>query len=166
MILGHPPIRLALILLMLSAAIGDVCANPANHKNLALSNEAQAAVIAGIELSFTSNYAILRQWGPITTTAGEQKHHFLLLRHALSKRYIVKVDGQDTPNIFRSVGEAVNFISSQARMKLEFYSSRSPEYAMRIALNKFELPAPLRLKAFLSTSWDIDTGWIRWASVN
>jgi hypothetical protein len=134
--------------------------------SLNLTTEARAAIDAGVPLGFTCRFAVRDFWWFIPLESKVRLHRFTLTRHTLSNRYIVKRESSDTPHIFRSIPEASNFITAQALILLESYSSETQPYSMRISLNKFDLPTPMRLKAFISDAWDIDTDWILWASVN
>ncbi len=137
-----------------------------DNLDLDLSSEALSAVDAGVELSFTCRYAVRESWWIFSRERVSKEHNFTLSRHALSNSYMVKRDAYDTPHISRSATEATNFIAAEARKLLESYSSSALPYSMRISLNKFDLPTPMRLKAFIADAWDVDTGWIRWASAN
>lgn len=139
---------------------------PSNSLSLDLSSEARAAIDAGIPLVFTCEFAVRQPWWIFAFKSEQKTHRFSLLRHTLSNSYIVKRDLADAPHIFRSITEASNHIASQALMLLESYSSEQQAYSMRISLNKFDLPTPMRLKAFIADAWDIDTGWIVWTSAN
>ncbi len=75
---------------------------------------------------------------------------------------MVRKDQQDRQHIFRSLLEAVNFIQSESVTLLGAYTKTNEHGQMRIVLNKYELPGPMRLQAFISREWDIDTGWIKW----
>lgn len=134
--------------------------------SLNLSDEARSAVDAGVPLVFSCRFAVRDYWWFVPIESNTIPHRFTLMRHTLSNSYIVKRDSSDTPHIFRSIPEASNFITTQALNLLESYSTDAEPYSMRISLNKFDLPTPMRLKAFIAEAWDIDTGWIIWASAN
>ena len=153
-------------LLFLMGCIASTTSCAIEESGLVLKGEALEAVNAGVILSFTNEYAQRKPWGPFTRTLDSRLHRFVLTRHALSNRYIVKLDTNESPNMFRSVDEAVLFITQRSQTLLESYSSAETPYSMRLTLNKYELPAPMRLKAFIADEWDIDTGWINWTSAN
>lgn len=131
-----------------------------------LSSEAQDAINSGVTLSINADYAVRTSYWLFSTTERERRHQFKLMRHTLSKRYVVKFDDDDRPHIFRSIGQACNFIANQSLTLLENYSSQQDVYSMRLALSRFDLPSPMRLNAFISKAWDLDTGWIEWQSAN
>ena len=67
-------------------------------------------------------------------------------------------------NNFSSANEATEFITNQSFKFLQSYTSnQGDDVSMRLALNKFKLPGPMRLNAFIAKQWDIDTGWISWS---
>lgn len=134
--------------------------------DITLSREAREAVDAGVVLTFDCEFALREFWWLFSRENNTKLHRFTLTRHTLSNRYIVQMSEADTPHIFRSISEATNYIAAQARLLLESYSSEQNPYSMRISLNTFELPTPMRLKAFIADAWNLDTGWILWASAN
>ncbi|MEM7358111.1 MAG: DUF4390 domain-containing protein [Pseudomonadota bacterium] len=135
-------------------------ANSIDSVDLTLSEEVQSAINNGVAISIDGAFAVRRSWWFIHTSSKEKDHRFAIQRHALSNRYIVKRDDLDTPHIFLSITEATNYIAAQSVMLLEFYHDADNPYSMRLSLNKFDLPGPMRLNAFLSSDWDLDTGWL------
>lgn len=128
--------------------------------DLTLSDEVQSAINSGVALSINSAFAIRTSWWLFHTSSKPKYHHFSIQRHALSNRYIVKRDDLNTPHIFLSITEATNYIAAQSVMLLEFYHDTDNPYSMRLSLNKYDLPGPMRLNAFLSSEWELDTGWL------
>ncbi|NND00772.1 MAG: DUF4390 domain-containing protein [Gammaproteobacteria bacterium] len=131
-----------------------------------LSSEAQDAVNNGVPLFFKCDFAVRRSYWFFSVSRSLKNHQFLLMRHAISNRYIVKRDSLDTPHIFRTITEATNYIAAQAVILLEFYDNAENRYSMRLSLNIFELPGPMRLNAFISSDWELDTGWMSWNSAH
>lgn len=134
----------------------------AENFRFTLSAQAQEAIQNGVALSFRGLFAKRKSFWFLRRSANVKEHTFLLMRHALSNRYLVKHDGLDTPHIFRSLAEATNHIAVETVLLLKLYNDPQNNYSMRLSLNKFDLPGPMRLNAFLSSAWDIDTGWIKW----
>lgn len=137
-----------------SAAVGQV--------DLELPQEAQEAIDNGVTLVFETRYASTDKILFMSFRRQQHNHHFVIKRHVLSNRYIVKKDDLETPHIFRSIPAAMNFIAAQALVLLEFYHDEQQPIQMRLALDKFSLPGPMRLNAFIADAWDIDTGWVKW----
>ena len=134
--------------------------------SIELSSEAQDAINNGVTLYFDSDYGVRSSYWLFSFTKVQKSHKFLIQRHALSKRFIVKRIDLESPRIFRSIAEATNYIAAQALILLESYHDDQNHYSMRLSLNRFDLPGPMRLNAFISDAWDLDTGWIEWQSAN
>lgn len=131
----------------------------ADQLQINLSNEVQIAVNNGVKLVFDCNYSEHQSlW---LTSRHEKRHHhqFELQRHSLSNRYVVRRDDLETQRIFRSMSEASAYISTQAILLYEFYHKQGDTDSVRITLNKYDLPGPMRLGAFLTGSWSVDSGW-------
>jgi len=163
----------ALLVIISVYLLGPVIANlipianadePLSTENLRLelSDEAQDAIVNGVTLSFSCQFAVRKTFWFLSRSSKLKTHQFLIKRHLLSNRYVVTRDDLDTPHIFNSITEATNYVAAQTVMLLEFYHNSNNPYSMRLSLNRFDLPAPLRLTAFISKAWDIDTGWIAW----
>jgi len=136
--------------------------SPENELSIVLSNQAQQALNNGVLLTIDCEFANIESWWFFSRAMNKKTHQFSLSRHTLSNRYIVKRDNLTTPNMFRSIPEATNFIAAQSLSLLETYTTYDKQRKMRLSLNKFELPAPMRLQAFLLDKWDLDTGWLEW----
>lgn len=147
--------------LTVSSARANVSLEPFDFE---LSSEAQDAINAGVTLSINADYAVRTSYWLFSTAEQERTHKFKLMRHTLSKRYVVKFDDDDRPHIFRSIGQACNFIANHSLTLLDSYSSNEAVYSMRLSLSRFDLPSPMRLNAFISSAWEIDSGWIKWQS--
>jgi len=130
--------------------------------SIELSARAQNAVNNGVSLTFDCDFANLQTLFFLNIPRNKTQHRFTLTRHTLSNRYIVKRDNLDTPHMFRTIPEASNYIVMQAIGLLEFYNETDTNRKMRLSLNKYMLPSPMRLPAFIFNEWDLDTGWVRW----
>lgn len=127
-----------------------------------LSPQAQEAINNGVSLTIDCDFANIENVLIFNRKSNETNHRFTLSRHALSNRYMVKQDSLSRPRIFRTIPEATHYISTQAVALLETYTIYNTDQKMRLSLNKFELPGPMRLQAFIFDEWDLDTGWIAW----
>jgi len=130
--------------------------------SIELSDQAEEAINNGVALTLESEYAKTKKWSGWSWYTNKKQHHFVIMRHALSNRYLVKRDQSETPQIFRSIPEALDFVAYQALLLLESYDSQADRHVMRVYLNKFKLPSPMRLNAFLSKAWDYNSGWQHW----
>ncbi len=127
-----------------------------------LSDETRNAIDSGISLTFVGEYAIRDQYLFIHWSTVKRRHTFRISRHALSDRYLVHIDDELKPTIFRSSLQGMIYIRKTIQRQFRRYASEEPELQLRLSLNKVELPAPMRLTAFLSNKWDLDSGWSRW----
>ena len=145
-----------------SAQSGSARSISTEKLSIELSPEAQEAIDNGVTLFFDTEYSIRTSYWLFSRSTMQHSHKFLIQRHALSKRYIVKRQDIESPRIFRSIAEATNYIAAQALILLESYDDEQNHYSMRLSLNRFDLPAPMRLHAFISKAWHLNTGWIAW----
>lgn len=137
-----------------------------NSIDITLSDEVAEAVNAGVEIIIQCDIAHRQSFGFFSLSEDRQVFRFHLQRNVLSNRFVVKHKGHPKPHLFRSLLEATNYIAAQGKLLLESNSTEQKPLSMRLFLNKFELPAPMRLNAFLSSAWAIDTGWVLWTYDN
>lgn len=140
--------------------------NTIENFDLTLSDAAQQAVDNGVALTFLCEFAYLKTVVFVPWVTERKQHRFVLTHHELSDRYIVRQDNLQTPYLFRSLAHAVDFMTEQAVELFDRYSDPENQHHMRISLSKFDLPGPMRLNAFISNEWDLDSGWIKWVSEN
>jgi len=131
-----------------------------------LSTQIKDAVDNGIELSFDCKFKVNKQVGFISWPKKQREHLFSLTYHALSNLYLVRINESNIPENFHSIGEATNYIMEKSDTFFTQYSNNKRNTQMRLSLNKFKLPGPIRLSAFTAPHWDIDTGWIPWSPEN
>jgi hypothetical protein len=129
---------------------------------LTLSERAQLALDNGVSLQILSRLAAFHSTIGFSFRTSPQQTKFVLQRHALSNRYLVKSGENITPRLFASVEDAMNYIASTAMIQLESFRHKHAQTAIRVHLNKFDLPSPMRLDAFLTNGWKNDTGWTVW----
>lgn len=127
-----------------------------------LSESTLAAIDNGVSLTFVCDYAVLKPWLFFKWPEQRKQHQFIISKHALSDRYLVHQDNKATPSIFRSSSKGVAYISKAVQNLFRGYLNQQPETQLRISLNKYDLPAPMRLTAFTSTQWNFDSGWGTW----
>jgi hypothetical protein len=132
--------------------------------SLSLSGQAQEAVENGVSLTFNCDFAMVNRAFFISWPNQLRQHRFMVSHHALSNRYIVRQDQQQKKHSFRSLDASINYISGEAQRLFNGYIEKNSEYEIRLSLNKYELPGPIRLSAFLASDWDLDTGWVKWNS--
>ncbi len=162
------------LLLCIAIVVSDLITQPAYAEHgiqhtpdgpvIELSESTLAAIDSGISLTFVCDYAVVNSWLFLNWPKQRKQHEFVISKHALSDRYLVHQDGQATPMIFRSTSQGVAFISKTIQNLFRDYAASQPDTQLRVSLSKYELPAPMRLTAFISEQWDFDSGWGRWQS--
>lgn len=130
---------------------------------ITLSEESQQAINNGVPLTFLCEFAMQKKLGFITWNSEKYVHRFMVSRHALSNRYLVRLNNALKPKIFVTIGQTMKYISRTSEQLFGNYAARQSEYKMRLRLSKYELPGPIRLSAFMSSDWNLNTGWITWA---
>ena len=146
-------------ILMSSSTIAQTTAN---RLSLELSQQAQEAINNGVSLTIDCTIANIESRFLFNLEHDKKIYRFTLGRHTLSNSFIVKRDDIGTPHTFRSIADATNYITGEALNLLEYQAATDPARHMRLSINKFELPAPMRLQAFIFDEWDLDTGWLQW----
>lgn len=157
--------RLVVVLILIPLCLTISFANSKislDELSIELSPQAQEAINNGVALKIDCEFANIESYLLLTLASNKKTHYFTLSRHALSNRYIVKRDNLSRPHMFSTIAEATNYITTQAVVLLESYTDYDADRKMRLRLNKFELPSPMRLQAFIFDEWDLDTGWLTW----
>lgn len=131
--------------------------------DIKLSTQVKEAVDNGIVLNFECELAKSKKLGPISWASNQKKILFRLTHHSLSNRYLVHYNEFQAPKNFDSASEATTFITEQSIKLFRQFSAENSNTVMRLSLNKFKLLGPMRLNAFISEQWNIDTGWISWS---
>lgn len=133
-----------------------------------LSEKVEEAVDSGIALTFESEFAHMERFLFASWPEQLQQYRFTVSRHELSNRYLIYNNLNDAPSMYRSKKEAMSSIAEQTLDLFKKYhdSNLHNNYAhqMRLSLSISDLPAPLRLSAFISSAWDLDSGWNTWQS--
>lgn len=140
-----------------------------NGVMIRLAKEVEDAIDGGISLTFECEFAHVERFLFFSWPEQVKLHRFVVTRHALSNRYLVHQKGRLAPRIFSSKNESLNFIANQSMdLFLKYHAqdedSGEGSHEMRLRLRKTELPAPLRLSAFITKEWDLDSGWKAWES--
>lgn len=129
---------------------------------LTLSERARAALDSGVSLEILSRLASYKTVLFFGIRSASKQSRFVLQRHALSNRYLVKTGENITPKLFSSANEAMEYIANISMIQLDSFRYQHSKTAIRVNLNKFDLPSPMRLDAFISQGWKNDTGWVVW----
>ena len=128
---------------------------------LSLSDQAIDAIDHGVPISIVIEYARPKQ-GPLGMS-----HQILarsvyqIQRHSLSNRYLLRMPTDKALSIFASIENALTYLGRSITQPITI---RQPldKIAVRMYLDVYRLPAPLRFKAFFSQQWQHDSAWSVW----
>jgi len=134
-----------------------------DYFRIQLSNQVKEAVDNGIVLNFDCELSNHTQWSFLKFPKNKKRHQFNLTHHSLSNRYLVRFNDVQAPKNFKSASEATAFITEKSIDFFRQYANKHNDAQMRLSLNKYKLLGPIRLNAFISEPWNIDTGWISWS---
>lgn len=151
-----------------NAAFAYGISHDENGIKIILAKEVEDAIDGGISLTFECEFAHIDRFLFFTWAEQVKSHRFVVTRHALSNRYLVQHKGRLAPRIFSSKYESMSYIAKRSMdLFLEYHvqdEHSDDPHAMRLRLSKTELPGPLRLSAFITKEWDLDSGWTSWKS--
>lgn len=136
----------------------------AGKLDIRLSENVEDAIHNGVPLTFVCEYAIVNSVLFVSWKKQHKDHRFVVTHHALSNSYLVSIEAEAPPKIFRTLTEAMSFVARQAQILFAAYHLSEKHTKMRVRLGKTELPGPMRLNAFIAKEWDLDTGWKAWQS--
>ena len=128
---------------------------------LSLSARAYDAIDHGVPIDIVLSYAEPKKrfWGTHYQTI--DKKTFRLSRHALSDNYQLYDSTAVQTHQFITIDEALKHISIFQIKNLNGIST--PEIAVRVYLDTFNLPPQIRASAFFSGSWKHDSDWTIWS---
>ena len=118
----------------------------------------------GVELTFVCEFALVNTFLFFAWPDQLKSHRFVLRHHALSNSYLVSEGASSGSHIFRSTTDSMDYVAARAMTLFAEYSESQPAYKMRLRLSKYELPVPMRLSAFITKDWDLNSGWEAWQS--
>ena len=88
---------------------------------------------------------------------------YRLSRNTLSGRYVVHHVDKDQMRTFPSLGRALQHIAIPPIVTLAVDGlEHTDTIAVRTYVDTYALPSPLRLQAFFSRRWSLDTTWTVW----
>ena len=144
-----------------------------SNLDLSINQEIENALNKGITFSLAIECTLYRK-RPIIWDKRIQHWRFQMnMRyHALSGRYIVGGDAQQSSQSFPSAEAALQFMGDSKILHLPLsrikYTKLDDKYilAFRARLDIESLPAPLRPIAYTSTEWRLSTPWTQWTLQN
>ena len=134
-----------------------------NKVSITLSDEVQKALDSGVNLSFVAATAKQNKLLFIGWAKPHKQQVFKIHRHALSNHYLVHHSNQSVPRSFSSLRMSLEHVTQLSdaffRQITEQASITGFEPKFRVYLDKYMLPTPMRINAFWSSDWDLDSGW-------
>ena len=135
---------------------------------IGLSSQASEALERGIPLVFVIDMALHRRRAFIwDRRMGRWKFPFELRYHALSGRYVLEAPELNEFDTFLTVGEALRALGgprslSATLTQAPLATNEALRVSLRARLDIESLPGPLRVKAYLTPGWRLNSGWSRW----
>lgn len=125
------------------------------------------ALSNGIEMMFRLEIELVKHspfW--IDDIHSSIKREFKVKYHALSKQYVMKDVGSDVERSFPDLYSAFYYQRRLYNAILTNFDSLQAEneyyLRARARLVSEDLPLPLRIKSYLSSSWRLSSGWTIW----
>ena len=135
--------------------------------NYQLSDSVKEALSNGIEMVFRLEIELMQEspyW--LDNTRSHLRHEFKVKYHALSKQYVMVEAGNEVERSFPDLYSAFYFQRRlhNATLKSANTISSDKKYYIRARarLVSEELPLPLRIKSYISSSWRPSSGWTIW----
>ena len=134
--------------------------------SIILSEEVQEALNSGVRLKFIVASGHRKKLLFFGWTKNDQQQTFEIHHHALSNHYLVRNQDQTMLRSFSSLRMSLDYIKQLCKAFFAQVDDQSVvatfKPAYRVYLDKFSLPTPMRINAFWSSSWDLDSGWQEW----
>ncbi len=130
------------------------------------SEAALAALRNGVPLLIQVDIQVREKRWYWNLTLAELTQGYLLLYHALSDTYIVHNLNSGTQDHYRNLDAALADLGHIRNLPLIDAKLLEPdkdyEVRLRARLDIESLPAPMRPMAYISSDWDLDSGWYTW----
>jgi len=137
--------------------------------SVSLSSGPREALENGVPLALEFQVQVVKvnKWFWDTVTS-EQTLHRQLQYHALSRSYLVKDIDTGSQGNYRRMEDALRAAGTIQKLKLSDEQLQAgSRYLVRIrgSLDIESLPTPVRLLAYVSSSWDMASDWYTWPLV-
>jgi len=135
--------------------------------NYQFSKEAIEALEHGVPLLILVDIEILTpRWYWTDKTIAALEQGYLLIYHALSESYVINNLNSGTQNNFISLRQALNFLSKIKDLPIldAKLLNLEKDYYLRVRthLDIESLPAPMQPLAYISSDWQLSSGWYEW----
>jgi hypothetical protein len=125
------------------------------------------ALNSGVALEFVINYEIVRSRGWwFDKQIAEVSQRYQISYHALSRQYLLTNLNTRTVDTFYSLARLEEVLGDVSDFPLLDAALLRPKKIYRIRMRAYfdydELPIPLRMRAYSSSAWRPDSGWLVW----
>lgn len=123
----------------------------------------QEAVDHGVTLQIVTEFGVPKENWYGRTIVLLKEFRYYLSRNALSGRYVVYQQDRNETRTFPTQTEALRHISIPPIVLIPTIDLGDAEnLAVRTFVDTYKLPSPLRLQAFFSRRWSLNTDWTIW----
>jgi len=135
--------------------------------DIELNDPLLGALNNGVALEFVIKYEIARspRWW-IDTTIAEVSQRYQVSYHALSRQYLLTNLNTRNVNTFNGLHQLLESLGTVRDFPLIDAGLLQPgkDYLirMRVYFDYDQLPIPLRMRAYSSSAWRPDSGWLVW----
>ena len=155
--------------LLTNGSLHHVDIQLAIKSKIVMSNEQSQMLLNGIPLTFVYDIRIEEkgQYGFWRGNNYEKEIHFLLFYHGLSKQFVVRDLNTQKQHSYPILSLALLSISNlndiefnivdEAGFRLNRYHGKA-----KLWLDIEALPTPLRIPAYLSSNWWLNSSWFKW----
>lgn len=130
------------------------------------SSEALAALENGVPLIILLNIEVQEERWYWNKTIAQLEQGYLLIYHALSKKFILHNLNSGTQTDYSNIDSALHALGYLANLPLIDAKLLKPEarYILRLRsrLDIESLPAPMRPLAYISSDWRLQSDWYTW----
>ncbi len=136
------------------------------QSSIVMSKEQEQMLLNGIPLTFVYDIRLeeKRFWGGNNYT---KEIRYLLFYHGLSKQFVVRDLATKKQYSYPTLSLALLFISTPPAIEFEVKDAQGfhldhYEGRAKLWLDIEALPTPLRIPAYLSSNWWLNSSWFKW----
>lgn len=136
------------------------------RSKIVMSDEQEQMLLNGIPLTFVYDIR-LKEKAFFSSHDYSKEIRYLLLYHGLSKQFVVKDLATDKQHSYPTLSLALLSISTPTNIEFEVKDERGfkmeqYEGRAKLWLDIEALPTPLRIPAYLSSNWWLNSSWYEW----
>lgn len=125
----------------------------------------------GIPLTFSYTLVVEEKLGLIWFKGDNEpkEYNYTISYNALTQQYVVNTHHNKKYENFPTLSLALSYIAEPKNLNLQVVNRQNKyQYraGVRLKLDINELPTPLRVPAYLSKDWNLDTGWKYWELIS